>query len=49
MKNEFSCSEVLELASDSPDPSARIGKGSRNISHCCGVKGHPKDDFGEKI
>ena len=25
-----------------------LERGSLDISHCCAVKGHPKDDFGEK-
>jgi len=35
----FSCSEVLDQASDSTDPSQGLENGSQNTSCCCGIKG----------
>jgi hypothetical protein len=39
----FSCCEALDRASVSSDPSARIGEGSQNTSHCFGCEGPPTD------
>jgi hypothetical protein len=41
---KFSCSEVLDRASNSPDPPKKIGKGSQNMSRFYGSKGPQMDD-----
>jgi len=43
---KFACSEVLDSASNSPDPSTRTETGSQITSRYCGCEGSPMDGEG---
>jgi hypothetical protein len=43
---KFTCSEVLDNASNSLDPSTRTGTGSQSTSRYCGYEGPSTDSDG---
>lgn len=43
---KFACSEMLDSASNSPDPSTRTGTGSQSTSRYCGCEGLPTNGDG---